>query len=229
MIDEYLGPVQHLVNLRPPVTPPTVGRRSSIRPMSRTSGVDFDQLPSPRPMSSVHRSGLNGGPGPSGLSRTRSYREPEPPSDSPNGNLDYGDEARDQSMFDDYRPQEDDSPGSFPHEKNFSRIEQDDDDEDEQEEEEAADPEETPKPSRRLEKGKGKAREEWPEQDEEAEDEIATGLGDVDLEPESDASREEPPQKKSKKVPVKRNTATKTQQKKENKRMPYSISARFFR
>ena len=229
MVDEYLGPVQHLVNLRPPVTPPTIGRRSSIRPMSRTSGVDFDQLPSPRPMSSAHKSGLNGRPGPSGLSRTGSYREPDPLSDSPNRNPDYSDEARDQSMFDDYRPQEDDSPGRLAGETSFSRIEQDDDDDDEEEGGggEAVDPEETPKPSRRLEKGKGRATEELPEQDEDAEDEIATGLGGVDLEPESDASRDERPQKKSKKDPVKRDTATKNQRKKENKRMPCLIFVRF--
>jgi len=218
MIDEYLGPDKDLANLRPPVTLLTAGR-SSIRPLSRTPGLDIDQFPSPRPMSSAHRFGRNGGPGPSGLTRTGSYREPEPPSESPNLE---SDETRDQNSFDDYGPQEDDSPAGLPRETSFRWIDQDGN-------EEVEDPEETPQPPRRLEKGKGKSREEWPGQDEGAEDEIATGMGDVDLESESDALRDGRPQKslKSKKHTVTSDTATKTQRKKENKRMPRFITAHF--
>jgi len=212
MIDEYLGTVKHLANLRPPVTPPTAGR-SSIR---RTSGLDIDRFPSPRPMSSVHRFGRNGGPG---LTRTGSYREPEPPSESPNRE---SDETRDQNSFDDYGPREDDSPAGLPRETSFRWIDQDGD-------EEVGDSEETPQPPRRLKKGKGKSREEWPGQSEGAEDEIATGMVDVDLESESDALRDGRPLKslKSKKHTVTSNTATKTQRKKENKRMPRFITAHF--
>ena len=190
-IDGYLGPVQHLANLRPPVTPPTIGRRSSTR---------------------------NGGPGPSGLSRTGSYREPEPPSDSPDREPD---ETGDQNVFGDYGPQEDDSPGKLPRETSFSQIEQDGDDD-----EEAQDPEETPKPARRLDKGKGKSKEVWHEPDEEAEDEIATELGGVDLEPESDASRDGRPRKN---LRFTKDTVTrdKSQRKRGNKRMPPSISVHF--
>jgi len=194
--------------------------------MPRTSGVDFDPLLPLRQMSSVHRSGRNGEPGPSGLSRTGTYREPEPLSDPPIREPDFGGETHDQSMFNDYRPKELDSPGRLPRETGFSLIEQGEDDEEEQEE----DPEETPKPPSQLEKGKGKSREELPEQDDEAEGEFAEGSGDVDLEPESelsDASRDGRPQKKPKTDAVKQDKATKSQRKKENKGTLHFIFALF--
>jgi len=192
--------------------------------MSRTSGVDFDPLLPPRQMSSVHRPGRNGEPGPSGLSRTGTYREPEPSSDPPIREPDFGGETHDQSMFNDYRPQEVDSPGRLLRETSFSRIEHGEDGEEEQEEE---DPEETPKPPSQLEKGKGKSREELPEQDDEAENEFVEGSGDVDLEPESDASRDGRPQKKRKTDAVKQDKATKSQRKKENKGTLHFIFALF--
>ena len=65
------GPMRHFVNLRPPVSPPTtIGRRSSIWPVTCTSDVDFDQIPSPRSVNSHPRSFRNGGLGLSTLSRS---------------------------------------------------------------------------------------------------------------------------------------------------------------
>ena len=116
-------------------------------------------------------------------------------------------------MLSDDRLQEDDSSGRLPRETSFSWIEQEEGDGEEQVGE---DPEETLRPPRRLEKGKGKSREEWPEQDEEV---VTVGLGDVNLEPELDASCDGRPQKKSKKDTAKQDKATKSQRQKENKCM----------
>ncbi len=217
-IYESLGPVQHLANMRPAITPPAVGRRSSIRPIARTSDVDFDQIPSPRPMSSAQRTAGNR-PGPSNLSKSTSYRGIDPASESPDEGGAFGEGDHDQN-FDDYGPQENDfSVGDIPRQSSFSRIDQDDDDQEEEEDQES-----TPKPSSRHGKGKGKeksreSREELHEEDEEFEDEIAQGLGDVDLQPQSDASQEERPVKKSKRDVDKNGVETASRKKKENKRM----------
>ena len=178
------GPVQHLVNLRPPISPPTIRRRSSIRPVARTSDVDFDQIPSPRPLNAFHRALPNGGPGPSTLSHSRMRQE----SDSPNedaGEYDYGaGEDEDRSMLDDHTHQYRSPPDRR---TSFSQIDQDEEEEEEEEEEP------TPKPTR-LQKQKGKAVAR-PDQEEE---QIAQGLEDVELEPESDSLQQRPPVKKPK-------------------------------
>jgi centromere protein C len=94
-----------------------------------------------------------------------------------------------------------------PEATSFGQIDQDD-----EEEEEEHEP--TPKPSRQQ-KGKGKAisRNDVRYQDEELENEVAQGLEDVEAEPESDASQEKRPVKKSK------NAAETKRSKKENRRM----------
>lgn len=185
--------MQHLVNLLPPISPPTLRRKSSIRPIARTSDVDFDRIPSPRPISSLHKSLVNGGgPGPSTLSQSRSYREPESlaPTTDDGGEYDGGGGDGDQTMFDDHGREEDTLDRGT---TSFSQIDQDD----EEEEEEEEDHEPTPKPTRQQ-KGKGKdiSRQEMRDQDEEMENEIAQGLDGVELE--SDASQEMPPVKRSK-------------------------------
>jgi len=190
--------VQHLVDLRPPISPPTIRRKSSIRPIARTTDVDFDRIPSPRPISSLHKSLVNGGgPGPSTLSQSRSYREPESlaPTTDDGGEYDYGGgEDGDHTMSDDLSREEDHSTLDR-RTTSFSQIDQDDDEDEEEEE----DHEPTPKPTRQQ-KGKGKdiSRQEMRGQDEEMENDIAQGLDDVELEPESDASHETPPVKRSK-------------------------------
>lgn len=224
-IHEHLGPVQHLANMRPAITPPAVRRRSSIRPIAHTFDVDFDQIPSPRPMSSAQRNAGNR-PGPSKLSKSTTYRGADLASDSPDegGTFDYGEGDQDQN-FEDYGPQENDtSAGDIPRQTSFSRINQDDDEQEEEEDQEL-----TPKPSSRPGKGKGKekskeSREELHEENEEFEDEIAQGLEDVDLQPQSDASQEERPVKKSKRDVEKNGVETASRKKKENKRMFYRLS-----
>lgn len=219
---EYLGPVQHLANLRPAITPPAVGRRFSIRPIARTSDVDFDQIPSPRPLSSAHRTaGNRNRPGPSSPSKLKRYRELESSSDSPDGggDFDYGEGDHEQNIVD-YEPGENDfSAVEIPQDTSFSRIDQEDDDQDEEEVVEE-DQESTPKPLSRYEKGKGRARESRDElhEDEELEDEIAQGLGDVDRQPQPDASQEDRPVKKSRRSVVKNVRETESHKKKENKR-----------
>ncbi|KAF8176019.1 Mif2/CENP-C like-domain-containing protein [Pholiota molesta] len=125
------SPVHHLVNMRPPTTPTTAGRRkSSIRPVARTSDVDFDKIPSPRPLHSTQRSSKNAGPGPSSLSHSVRAREVEPDSDSPNedaGDI-YGDyNNMDNGGFDDYAPDETRTPtqASAQKKKSFGRIDED--------------------------------------------------------------------------------------------------------
>lgn len=251
----YLGPdFRQLVNIRPPSTPTTAGRhRSSIRPVARTSDVDFDQIPSPRPSSSQQRTARHGAgtAGPSSLrksfappqdSPSASESDNEPAGDYTTGNYD---DQMDQSGFDDYGPQE--SPDSqrtprqsnYSVQSNFSRIEEEEDEEDEEEQEE--EPEQPPRqassspvpPPSRNDRGKKKApREETPQHlDEEVEDEIAKGLEDVEMGPDSaEESEPEPPVKKAKqKVAPEKKPPPKTQtrSKKENRGMllpPYLIS-----
>ncbi|KAF8163706.1 Mif2/CENP-C like-domain-containing protein [Crassisporium funariophilum] len=214
------SPVHHLTNLRPPSTPSSSRNRSSIRPVARTSDIDYDKIPSPRPTNSMQRNARNGGPGPSSLSRSMRVSDPEPPSDSPDEAGDY-DNGQDQD-FDDYAPQEGHSPPrSSPRRTSFGRIEQDQDDEDEGQEQEEP-PHNTPLKSKQ-DKGKRKAeRYEEPEREEEVEDEIAQGLEDVDLGPDPDEEEDDdttpqPPSKKPKKEVMREQPSTKSRTKKENR------------
>ncbi|KIM48672.1 hypothetical protein M413DRAFT_437856 [Hebeloma cylindrosporum] len=225
------SPVQHLVNMRPPTTPTTSARsRSSIRPVARTSDVDFDKIPSPRPLNSTQRSSRNAGPGPSSLSKFTRARESTP--DDPQGEegeeYDYGEDNMVNGGFDDYGPQET-PPNSSPQRgrgrpRSFSRIEEDEEQDEEQEQEDEEDQEKTPTQSKR-DKGKGRAvREESREPSEEVEDEIAQGLEDVGLSPGSDEEEEDndqepqPPVKKARvESPKKPGRKTKSTSKKENR------------
>ena len=180
--------------------------------------MSFDQIPSPRPMTSLHRPLVNGGgPGPSTLSKSRSYREAES-SVSPNedgGGYDYGGGTDDLTMLDDHSLQEDHSIGGNTDRRttSFGEIDQDD------EEEEEEDHEPTPKPTRQQ-RGKGKAipSKEIRDRDQEIENDIAQGLNDVELEPESDASQDLPPVKRSKSS-AETEGKTRSRSKKENRGM----------
>ncbi|CAA7271041.1 unnamed protein product [Cyclocybe aegerita] len=213
------SPVQHLINMRPPSTPTTAGRnRSSGRPVARTSEVDFDEIPSPRPLASSQRTMKNGGPGPSNLSRSTRAREPESESESPDeGPGDYG--GGDYGDFDDYGPQENSPEQQSPRRTSFGQIEEDDEEPEEEE------PKQTPKGKGRHDKGKRRAEREPSEEheEEEVEDEIAQGLEDVGLGADTDEEEETTPKPPPRKVKVdekpKRTSPRKTQSqsKKENK------------
>ncbi|KAF8801665.1 hypothetical protein BYT27DRAFT_7173908 [Phlegmacium glaucopus] len=215
------SPVQYLVDARPPVSPArSLRTQSSVRPVARTSDIDFDKIPSPRPNTSLQRNARNSVvPGPSRASR---IYEPEPDTGSPDPG-DQNDMGPD--PFDNYSPQESRSPHQVSPRKSFARIEEDqDEDEGEGEdgqEEEADAMQDTPSKSKQ-DKGKRKtALHEEPDQD--VEDEIAQELEDVgsDRDSEDDMEVEQEPQPSVKKVkgevknPHKAPTESKT--KKENR------------
>ena len=118
------GPIHNLANARPAVSP-AKSNRSSFRPVARTSDIDFDKIPSPRPNSSSRKStARNSVAGPSSPSKyTRSF-QPEPNSGSPDQ-----DDGMGPDPFDDYAPQENRSPGKVsPRKTSFRGIEQEEDD-----------------------------------------------------------------------------------------------------
>jgi len=59
-------PIQNLANARPAFLP-AKSHRSSIRPVARTSDIDYDKIPSPRPNTSSQKRARNGVPGPSSI------------------------------------------------------------------------------------------------------------------------------------------------------------------
>ena len=159
-----------------------------VRRKSRTSGVDFDRVPSPRlprtPMAvSRRRSIANGSAaGPSNLSRTTIDQSPQQQTYEPqdDGGMDGG--------FDDYGPQEE-----SPQRTSFTQMDQDDVDDDRRLPEEQ-DVDDTPIPLSKRNKGKGRKEnppENLPREDTDVEDEIAQGLNDVELEQHSDDEEEE--------------------------------------
>ncbi|PPQ76613.1 hypothetical protein CVT26_012739 [Gymnopilus dilepis] len=212
-----------LVNVRAPSTPVTAGRsRPSVRPVARTSGVDYDEIPSPRPTVNSNHAARNGVAGPSSLRKSIREPSPDPASESDNEPADYGGEdySMDQGGFDDnYGPVEDSPPRdnqSTPTQANFSRIEEQEDEEDQEEDQEP-----TPRKNK-PDKGKGRARQEEEEPEEEVEAEIANGLEGVDQEPgteeESEQEPEQPTKKKFKVYEDKNDKAT--QKKREPKAQP---------
>ncbi|KAF5313505.1 hypothetical protein D9611_008548 [Ephemerocybe angulata] len=193
---------QNLASMRAPTTPTTNGRPSS-RPVARSSNVDFDKIPSPRP-----RNAANAGPGPSRLSRSYVAREPSPESQDDDDNNDNGDDTMqmDGGFDDDFGPQE--GGESSPRRTNFAQMDQDDDDDDENEpfQDHLPPPEdedrrsETPKQNHKqtqkqkqdMGKGKGKSRAREESVDEQMEDDIARGLDDISNGQQSDQDVEEP-------------------------------------
>ncbi|KAH9482624.1 Inner kinetochore subunit cnp3 [Psilocybe cubensis] len=214
------SPVRHLVNLRPPTTPTASGRsRTSIRPVARTSDVDFDRIPSPHLPNSTRRGAGHAGPGPSSLRHSAHDLEPEPQSQSEsqsdnepagdytgeagydNNNDDDDDDAQ-HDNFDDHGQRLSPKSRRGPRQSNFSAIEEED-------EEEAADLNPDP---------------------EGVEDEIAQGLKDVDLDMESSAEdsepEPEPPMKKRKVVEERKTAPTKTQTRSKKENRPHREGVR---
>ncbi|KAF9473012.1 hypothetical protein BDN70DRAFT_867845 [Pholiota conissans] len=216
------SPVHHLANMRPPTTPSTAGRRkSSIRPVARTNGVDYDEIPSPRPLQSTQRANR---PGPSNLSHSVRAPDPEPSSDSPNEEAgeNYDDYNMDNDGFDEYPPDDIMATPTSRGNQSFGQIEEED--EDEEEEEEQQEPESPQETRSKQKQQKPPAREpSQNSQEEEIEDEIAQGLEDVGLGPESsDEEQEETPRRPSKKAKVspeklERKPKTASRGKKENR------------
>ncbi|KAF8077557.1 Mif2/CENP-C like-domain-containing protein [Lyophyllum atratum] len=172
------SPLQYFANSRQPVTPISNRNGSSSRPVTRTSDIDFDQVPSPRSQGAARKStGYSSGPGPSRLSN--SFHAQDFERDSEEEDDDEG--HRDARDYDD-GPGEGDSPQGT----SFMQMDQDDDDEEPEADhngvpDDEEPEEETPPPSAKQRKGKGRAAlPDVPEEREsEVEDEIAKGLEDV--------------------------------------------------
>ncbi|KAF9053118.1 Mif2/CENP-C like-domain-containing protein [Panaeolus papilionaceus] len=222
---EIDSPMQHLSNMRPAHSPLTSGRRSSMRPVARTSEINFDDIPSPRPLGSSSR---HAGPGPSSLSRSTRMGDYSPEIDTTYNN-DYShmdqddddDDDDDNGMGNDYGAQEASPPPSS-RRTTFAQMDQDEDEDMEEEEDNERTPTQNHKQAnnrRRVERSPSRGH-----SNEDIEDDIAQGLQNVDDEPmEEDESEEEPappPPKKSKKEkegPKKQVIPLQNRSKKENR------------
>ncbi|KAJ6622951.1 Mif2/CENP-C like-domain-containing protein [Mycena sp. CBHHK59/15] len=181
------SPIQNYSNSRQNHTP------RATRPVARTSEVDFDQVPSPRPYRSNSRAA-----GPSRLAALSAQElldqdEGDDADQDVGGGGDFDDDNDGGGGgFDDYGAQ-----GDSPRQLSFTEMDTRDDDEDEDEEEEQPLPVESPK------RGKGKAKAMAPVQEEaDVEDDIARGMDDVDMGlPGSDEEPESPPKKVRKEMP----------------------------
>ena len=176
--------------------------------MARTSDLDFDKIPSPRPNTLSHKSARNGLAGPSSASKYTRVSQLEPNSDSPDpGNQDYGMGA---DPLEDYAPQENRYTSASPRRKSFGGIEQEEDEDEGGQEEE-----EIPQESPSRDKGKRKAA-----LHEDVEDEIALELENVELGLDSDDDQEveesRPPVKKTKTDRKNQKSQTQSKGKKEN-------------
>lgn len=198
----HLGPVRYLSSARIPSTPTLRNTSGSSRPVARSSEVDFDDIPSPRPRTSVSRAAKAG---PSSLSKPVLSRDFAFDSGSDNEPADYGndmDVSGVTEMNGNYdagnSPPSSQSPPqrSSPRRKSFTQIDEDPDGQEEDELEQQ--PSESPP---RMDKGKRKARlDDIQEEEEEVEEEIAPDMNDVQDEL-SEAEREtSPPPKKKQRV-----------------------------
>ncbi|KAG5652126.1 hypothetical protein H0H81_006202 [Sphagnurus paluster] len=177
------SPMQYFANSRQVVTP-TSSRHGSSRPVTRTSDIDFDQIPSPR--SSRKSTGHSLGPGPSRLSHSFHAQDMDQDSDG-------GDNHPNQEGSEDYdvRPPGGSGVHNSPAGPSFAAMDQDDDDDSDDVPEAGYDDvpvgeepeEEEPPPPAKPEKGKGKGRAVLPnvpeEPESEVENEIAQSLADV--------------------------------------------------
>ncbi|GLB34534.1 putative centromeric dna binding protein [Lyophyllum shimeji] len=168
------SPVQYFANSRQPMSPASYRNGISSRPVGRTSDIDFDQVPSPRPRGNVRKST---GPGPSRLSRSFHAQDLQQDSEEDEAGAADGGLSHYEDQDGDYN--RDVSPEGT----SFVQMDQDDDEEEEQEVTHNGIPheepeEETPPPPTRRDKGKGRAPlPDVPEEREsEVEDEIANGL-----------------------------------------------------
>ncbi|KAJ7087547.1 Mif2/CENP-C like-domain-containing protein [Mycena belliarum] len=157
------SPIQNYSNARPPNTPRTP------RPIARTSEVDFDQVPSPRPHGFAGRAGRTAGPSRLAQTAQELLEQDEDDDDDFGGGGGY-----------DYAPADGDSP----REVSFTEMDKGDGDEDEGQDEL---PVVLSSPKRG--KGKGKATRE-------VEHDSARGMEDVDMgQPDSDEEPQSPPKK----------------------------------
>lgn len=196
-----------------------------MRPVARTSEINFDDIPSPRPLGSSSR---HAGPGPSSLSRSTRMGDYSPEIDTTYNN-DYShmdqddddDDDDDNGMGNDYGAQEASPPPSS-RRTTFAQMDQDEDEDMEEEEDNERTPTQNHKQAnnrRRVERSPSRGH-----SDEDIEDDIAQGLQNVDDEPmEEDESEDEPappPPKKSKKEkegPKKQVIPLQNRSKKENR------------
>ncbi|KAJ6531069.1 Mif2/CENP-C like-domain-containing protein [Mycena capillaripes] len=198
------SPIQNYSNTRPPNTPRTA------RPISRTSEVDFDQVPSPRAPGSARRTA-----GPSRL-RAQDLLDQDEGEDDYDGGGDG---------FDDYGAQEDDygaQPGDSPRQLSFTEMDTRDDDDEEEEEELPPPPPQRVSPR----KGKGKAPEPEPvheDEDNDMEDDIAHGMDDVEMTPPDSDEEPSPPKKAPAAKEKPKPPAAKSKRQKENREVPEGV------
>ncbi|KAJ7143199.1 Mif2/CENP-C like-domain-containing protein [Mycena crocata] len=186
------SPIQNYANARQPNTP-----RIS-RPISRTSEVDFDQVPSPaqRPQKSLLA-------GPSRLTQSAQELLDQ---DEDEYERDDDDDDDFGGGFNDYAPQED-----SPQQVSFTEMDTRQDDDDEENESPVASP-----------KNKGKGRAVQDDADD-MEDDIMRGMDDVDMEPASDEEPAQPsPPRKSKEKPKPR-SPIRSKLQKENRDVPEGV------
>ncbi|KAJ6480813.1 Mif2/CENP-C like-domain-containing protein [Mycena vitilis] len=205
------SPIQNYANNRPPHTPRT------SRPIARTSAVDFDQVPSPRPRGSA----------PGSAQRTpRAGPSRLAPSELLELEDDYG--AQEQDNYDaqeeSYNTQDQENyshgtRGASPRQLSFTEMDTRDEDDEEEEEGDLPPP---PKSSPRN-KGKGKAPAVQDEEND-LEDDISRGMDDIDMAP-PDSDDDEPapapksPPKKTRFVKEKPPVKSSKRQK-ENRELP---------
>ncbi|KAH7914014.1 Mif2/CENP-C like-domain-containing protein [Hygrophoropsis aurantiaca] len=167
----------------------------SSRSVNRSSHIDYDEVPSPRPRASAfaHRRSLANGAGPSSLSKSFFARDHDP---EPEPDVEVMDEE-----FEDYNYPEPDSP----RQTSFTQVDQGEQIADEEDEYDPAGVEvETAVNTSKSDKGKRRADlveeyDDGPEQGYDGmEDDIAQGLEGVENGPEEEDEAEEPPAKKSK-------------------------------
>ncbi|KAH7929654.1 hypothetical protein BV22DRAFT_1002305 [Leucogyrophana mollusca] len=181
------SPLNYFTNQ--PLYPPSARKVGSSRPIARTSDIDYDQVPSPRPRWAAlsSRRSLANGAGPSLLSKSHSALEPD---------YDLDEEIPE---FDDYHAPETESPRRT----SFTQMGHNEEHQDEEDEVDAAEvEEETTLNTSKVDKGKRRADpvEEDKHEPEQVydgmEDDIAQGLDYVDNGQEEED--DQPPPKKSK-------------------------------
>jgi centromere protein C len=221
-------PAQYFANTQQPSTPRRTGPLS--RPVSRSSDIDFDQVPSPRPP----RKSASG-PGPSNLSKSLQARDLQQDSDPPDNDAHDHGGMDDNGAFEDYGQPDGGSPQDSPlHQTSFTQMDKDDDGDDDEgddegEEQQQQDDHQAQPPPARRNKGKERVVDVLPdvpeEEEEDLEEEIVQGMQDVEQQHDDDDGEEdhiEPDPRRNKKAKVANEEARKPRQprgksKKENR------------
>ena len=187
--------MEFFTNSRIPAVPTTRNRvGSSSQVATRSSAVDFDKVPSPRPRTSLaasKRHSMTNGtvPGPSNLSKS-TVPEPDTSPDHVQAN-----ESGLGDSFNDYGPPDTPTRNSSPQHTSFLQMDQDDGDDVDDEH----GMEESPVQTAKNRKGKERAKESEQnlQEDHDVEEEIAQGLEEVELGNHSDEGEAPPPNKKA--------------------------------